>query len=52
MFSSEASPIARSVECGFVFDDELYVEFNNEKQGPFYPEEAQLVFLAFTITLP
>jgi hypothetical protein len=30
-----------------VFDDELYVEFNNEKQGPFYPEEGPIPFGKF-----
>jgi len=29
------------------FDNELYVEFNNEKQGPFYPEEGPIPFGKF-----
>lgn len=30
-----------------VFDNELYVEFNDEKQGPFYPEEGPIPFGKF-----
>lgn len=30
-----------------IFDNELYVEFNNEKQGPFYPEEGPIPFGKF-----
>jgi hypothetical protein len=30
-----------------VFDDELYVEFNNEKQGSFYLEEGPILFGKF-----
>jgi hypothetical protein len=30
-----------------LFDNELYVEFNNEKQGPFYPEEGPIPFGKF-----
>ena len=30
-----------------VFDDELYVEFNTEKQGPFYPEQGPIPFGKF-----
>ena len=30
-----------------IFDNELYVEFNDEKQGPFYPEEGAIPFGKF-----
>jgi hypothetical protein len=30
-----------------LFDNELYVEFNDEKQGPFYPEEGPIPFGKF-----
>lgn len=30
-----------------IFDNELYVEFNDEKQGPFYPEEGPIPFGKF-----
>jgi hypothetical protein len=30
-----------------LFDNELYIEFNNEKHGPFYPEEGPIPFGKF-----
>jgi hypothetical protein len=30
-----------------IFDSELYVEFNSEKQGPFYPEAGPIPFGKF-----